>query len=125
MHTITKWVLGTIVLWVSVVPSISFGVQSYDLNGDGKADLLWRHKDNGTVAVWLMNGASIASVAVLGGVPSNWEIEQVADVNGDGKADVIWQNTNSGTVAVWLMDGTKVDSVGVPGSVSPQWEIQP
>ena len=26
MNTITKWVIGTIVLWMSVVPSISFGV---------------------------------------------------------------------------------------------------
>ena len=124
MNTITKWVLGTIVLWVSVVPSISFGVQSYDLNGDGKADILWRHLSTGTVAVWLMNGTSIASTALLGGVPSDWDIEQVADVNGDGKADVIWQSAN-GTVAVWLMDGTVVDSVEVPGSVSPEWEIQP
>ncbi len=90
-----------------------------------KGDLLWRHKGNGTVVVWLMNGTAIASTALLGGVPTHWEIEQVADVNGDGKADVIWQNTNSGTVAVWLMDGTKVDSVGVPGSVSPEWKIQP
>lgn len=75
------------------------GGQAYDLNGDGKADLLWRHKGNGVVAVWLMNEASVASTAFLGGMPSNWEIEQVADVNGDGKADVVWQNAN-GTVSV-------------------------
>ena len=71
-----------------------------------------------------MNGASVASTAFLAGVPSNWEIEQVADVNGDGKADVVWQNAN-GTVAVWLMNGAVIESVGFPGGVSPEWEIQP
>lgn len=106
------------------VMTTSHGAQSYDLNGDGKADLLWRHRGNGAVAVWLMNGATVASTAFLGGVPSNWEIEQVADVNGDGKADVIWQNSN-GTVAVWLMNGALIDSVGFPGGVSPEWKIQP
>ena len=100
------------------------GPQSYDLNGDGKADLLWRHKGNGAIAVWLMNGATIASTAFLGSVPAEWEVEQVADVNGDGKADVVWQHAN-GTVAVWLMNGTVIESIGIPGGVSPQWEIQP
>ena len=31
-----------------------------DFNGDGKADILWQN-DNGTPAVWLMNGTSILS----------------------------------------------------------------
>lgn len=51
------------------------GTHSYDLNGDGKPDLLWRHRDNGVVAVWLMNGATFASTAFLAGVPANWKIE--------------------------------------------------
>ena len=29
-----------------------------DFNGDGKADILWRHT-SGSVAVWLMNGTTI------------------------------------------------------------------
>jgi len=31
-----------------------------DYDGDGRADILWQN-DNGTAAVWLMNGLSIAS----------------------------------------------------------------
>ena len=72
-----------------------------------------------------MEGFSIFSSATLGGVPSEWKIEQVADVNGDGKADVVWQNTNSGTVAVWLMNGTVIEPVGFPGGAPTEWEIQP
>ena len=30
-----------------------------DYDGDGKSDILWQH-DNGTPAVWLMNGLSVA-----------------------------------------------------------------
>ena len=32
-----------------------------DFNGDGKADILWQH-DNGTPAVWLMNGTGVAAM---------------------------------------------------------------
>ena len=44
-----------------------------DVNGDGKGDLLWRH-DNGSVGVWLMNGASVISTPILAGSPTSWHI---------------------------------------------------
>ena len=31
-----------------------------DFNGDGKADILWQN-DNGTPAVWLMNGTGVTA----------------------------------------------------------------
>src|SRR5215813_9318368 len=31
-----------------------------DINGDGKADLAWQHATTGDVAVWLLNGTTIA-----------------------------------------------------------------
>ena len=34
------------------------GVSTGDFNGDGKADILWRHS-SGTVYVWLMNGTTV------------------------------------------------------------------
>ena len=98
------------------------GAQSYDLNGDGKADLVWRNTANGSVGVWLMNGAKIFSTEIIGGAPSNWEIKQVADVNGDGKADLVWRDTSTGDVGVWLMDGVKEV---IASSVALEWEIQP
>jgi FG-GAP-like repeat/Subtilase family len=36
--------------------------QTPDLNGDGKADLVWNSRDN-TVTIWLMDGTSIIQVA--------------------------------------------------------------
>jgi hypothetical protein len=94
-----------------------------DVNGDGKADLIWRHMSSGEVAIWLMNGATIASSGFLGGVSLAWEIAGTGDVNGDGKADIIWRHNNTGTVAVWLMNGLSITSVGFPGSTSTDWQI--
>jgi hypothetical protein len=95
-----------------------------DVNGDGKADLVWRHMSSGEVAIWLMNGATIASSGFLGGVSLAWEIAGTGDVNGDGKADIIWRNGNTGTVAVWLMNGLSITSVGFPASTPTEWRIQ-
>jgi hypothetical protein len=95
-----------------------------DLDGNGKADLVFRNTGNGVVAVWLMNGLTIATSGFPAGVPLVWQIAGVGDVNGDGKADVIWRNSTSGTVAVWLMNGLTIASVGFPGSASTDWRIQ-
>jgi len=44
-----------------------------DLNGDGKADLLWKHTD-GTVYAWLMNGVSQISTQLLIGAGGGWAV---------------------------------------------------
>jgi hypothetical protein len=40
-----------------------------DVNGDGKADIIWQDT-SGTVAIWLMNGATVSSVGIPGAVAS-------------------------------------------------------
>jgi hypothetical protein len=95
----------------------------HDLDGDGKADIVWRNTSNGSTAIWLMNGVAIASTGFPGGVSLAWQIAGVGDVNADGNADVIWRNTTSGTVAVWLMNGLTITSTGFPGSASTEWAI--
>ena len=45
------------------------------MNGDGKADLVWRHATTGDVAVWLLNGTTIAGAGVVAQVPDLlWQI---------------------------------------------------
>ena len=97
------------------------GIVPFDLNGDGQADLVWRHT-NGTVAVWLMNGLARQAVGVPGRVATDWRIAGVGDVDGDGQADLVWRHTN-GTVAIWLMNGLAREAVGVPGQVATTWRI--
>ncbi len=49
----------------------------HDLDGDGKADLVWRNT-NGSAAVWLLNGtADPSSTASLGVVSSAWQVAGV------------------------------------------------
>jgi hypothetical protein len=46
-----------------------------DVNGDGKADLIWRNGTSGTVAMWLMNGVTITSVGFPASTSPDWEIQ--------------------------------------------------
>jgi len=47
-----------------------------DVNGDGKADLVWRQTQSGDVAVWLMDGVKVIGSAIVSpGVPLAWQIQ--------------------------------------------------
>jgi hypothetical protein len=91
-----------------------------DLDGDGKADLVWRHTATGYVAGWLMNGVTVKQGPVIaGGVPLSWQIAVLRDVDGDGKADLVWRNTTTGDVAVWLMNGVVIRQAPIAASGVP------
>ncbi len=66
-------------------------------------DLAWRSLA-GQTAVWLMNGLTYSSYAIVLGDP-NWSVTHTGDLNGDNKTDLIWRHTSGMTVA-WLMNGT-------------------
>ena len=100
-----------------------------DLDGDRKADLVWRHTQAGDVAVWLMDGVTVKSGPVVSpGVPLEWEIAEVEDFDGDGNADLVWQNTRNGFVDVWQMDGARIkQSIHIQGFITdtaPRWRAQ-
>ena len=75
---------------------------SGDVDGDGYADLLWRHVD-GRLAAWTMRKGTVVTSQVLimpGGATAtqpdpNWHIRAVGDLDGDGKVDLIWQHEHS------------------------------
>ncbi len=98
-----------------------------DTNSDGKADILWRDENTGTVSVWLLDTAAPRGLFAgagknqdnVAGVPLNYKITAFKDFTGDGKADVIWSNTVESKVVIWQMDGTKFINAlgnGVAGS---------
>ena len=90
-------------------------VPNQDFNNDGMADILWQN-DNGTPAIWLMNGLNPIVGAVVGSNPGpSWHVEGSGDFNGDGRSDILWQNDN-GQAAVWLMDGLNPIAGAVVGS---------
>ena len=109
----------TIALSCLVAPCAS---KLQDVNGDGKADIVWRHS-SGDVRAWLLDGATVLGSGSLGGAGSDWTIEAVADFNGDGKSDILWRHT-SGVVCIWFLDGLSRIGVGCPGGAGTDWTIQ-
>ncbi len=105
-----------------------------DFNHDGKSDILWRNA-NGSLALWLMNGTTIAASGNLmfNGTAvapdASWHVVEVGDFNGDSNADILWRN-DSGALAEWLMNGDAISQAVTPASngapVSPDasWATQ-
>ena len=96
-----------------------------DFNGNGISDILWQN-DDGTPAIWLMNGLTAQSMSVAGPfLPgAGWDIKGTGDFNNDGKSDILWQSTD-GTPAMWFMDGTNLVSGAIAGPINPgaDWHV--
>lgn len=97
-----------------------------DFDADGQLDLLFQHRKDGDLAVWLMEGTSLKSAQLLNPPnPGNaqWKVSALADYNQDGKIDLILQN--KGSLAVWYMNG--IDLLGgaylTETPIDPAWQV--
>jgi hypothetical protein len=90
-----------------------------DFDGNGRSDLIWRNESTGQTSIWLMNGITFSSGAV---VMNNlaWRPALLGDFNGDGKTDIVWRNDTTGESSVWLMNGTQIIGSGSL-VVDPAW----
>jgi hypothetical protein len=114
--TISAWLLrGTQILTASVLnyspvnPSWKIRAVA-DVNGDGKADIIWQH-DAGWLAVWVMDGFNATttwSLSVPRMLDPSWIIVGAGDLNNDGRADLVWQSQTNGQLAVWFLNGANV-----------------
>ena len=100
-----------------------------DFNGDGKADILWRH-DTGVIVDWL--GQSNGSFASNYGnsatsVPLTMHVVEIGDFNGDSHSDILWRNDN-GDIQTWTgqADGGFVydASYSIAGAQSTSWHVE-
>ncbi len=85
-----------------------------DIDGDGVADLLWRHLESSRAYVWRLgaNGALLDQGFInSGGTAAGWRIVGTGDFNKDGRADIVWSNDLTGQRAVWLLNGRNVRGV--------------
>jgi len=58
------------------LPDLNWKIRAVgDMNGDDMPDLIWQHRVDGRVAVWLMNGTTMTSAVVIAQLAdTNWEI---------------------------------------------------
>ena len=108
------------------VGDLNYAIQTTgDYNGDGMADILWRHKSTGAMYMWFMNGAARSSIAYVF-TESNpaWVIKESGDFDGDGKSDILFHNSTTGQAYVYLMNGASKRTGGSPGAASLLYTIQ-
>ena len=75
-------------------------VHQPDIDGDGKADILWWNSSTGQVYVMLMNGTAITAQGFAYTEPNTqWSIIAVGDFAGSGKKNqLLWRNVATGQV---------------------------
>ena len=95
-----------------------------DLDGDQRADLVWRHQTRGDVVGWLMAGAvRRASATIAAGIATRWNVVDSSDFNGDGRGDLLWRDSITGDVHGWLMSGLTRSESGFVHNASKSWLI--
>jgi len=108
----TGWLLNGRTVFANCVVGNSGGVPPEwvvgtigDLDGDGRADVIWRNTVTTAVNGWLLNGLYRKTGGSIGNIPLAWTLRASADLNGDTKNDLIWTNSTTGQVNGWIMDG--------------------
>ena len=99
-----------------------------DSNRDGERDIFWQPRSTGTLAVWWMNGTSVAGASLLSASPGDpkWRFVAVADVDGDAYSDLLLQHTDSGMTGARYLQGSIVrfGVTLIPSTISdPAWKI--
>ena len=98
----------------------------HDFNGvevGSTSDILWQRND-GTPAIWLMDGFTLLNVGVGANPGPSWHVRGDADFNDDGRSDILWQN-DDGTPVIWLMNGLSLTAAGPVGvNPGPAWHIK-
>ncbi len=81
-------------------------VATPDINGDGRADIVWWNSDTGQVFVMLMNGYSTVAQGIVYTEPNtNWKIVTTGDFAGSGKQNqFVWRQATTGQVFLMTLN---------------------
>ncbi|MCW3097709.1 MAG: hypothetical protein JWL77_3327 [Chthonomonadaceae bacterium] len=97
----------TWIVWVAFVPNAGALHHTQDFSGDGKADLLFQNKNDGSLACWFADGQNVIGSAPINlGVAAGYRAVGIEDFNGDGSPDIVFQNATTGQIVIWYMSGT-------------------
>lgn len=92
-----------------------------DLDGDGRADLLWHQPAQRKFSYWLMN-SNVATKKAASTNVTDYQLAAFGDFNGDGFGDLVWTNNTR----VWMWIGAEeVDFTSkLVGSHPSGWTIR-
>jgi uncharacterized protein (DUF1800 family) len=100
------------------------GMGDFNLDGQGRADLLWRHQASGERFYWPMNGATPGATIALGqNVDTDWRIAGVGSLGGDARSDVLWRHEATGEHVLWRMTSAAPTSSGLPAETDLGWRV--
>jgi alpha-tubulin suppressor-like RCC1 family protein len=75
-----------------------------DIDGDGSADVIWRHLGTGEISAWYLSATGAVLRGQSLGVPgAAWSVVNTGDFDGNGIHDIFFRNTATGEAAAWLM----------------------
>ncbi len=103
-------------------------VATPDLDGDGKADILWRNASTGQVYAMLLDGFAITAQGHVYREPNvQWNIAAVGDTDADGRHnEIVWQHAATGEVYVQTVEsagGFSVSGAFVPHALGLSWKV--
>jgi len=79
-------------------------VTDFNNAGPADSDILWQN-DNGTLALWQMQGTTILSQQNLPDPGMGWHANFANDFNNDTGADILFQH-DLGNLAIWTLGGS-------------------
>ena len=97
-------------------------IDSFDFNGDGRADILWRNND-GTIAVWEGIATGFNQSSYIETQPTSAVIVGAGDFDGDGKGDLLFRNAD-GSIFEQRSYGTFIQNTYSHTSVGTAWQVE-
>lgn len=73
-----------------------------DVDGDARADVIWRNASSGANELWLLRGL-VYSVSPLPAQATRFKLAAFRDFTGDRKADALWHDAATGESQLWVL----------------------
>lgn len=110
---------------LGVVSDFNWQIQATgDVNGDRRADLVWRNPVTGQNGLGILNSTN-AWIALPDAPGLNLKIAGTGDINQDGSLDIVWQNTLSNESLVWLTNGVSITgTIQLAAEPDLNWKLQ-
>jgi len=92
-----------------------------DFDGNGRADILWRHAATGWNAIWkdadALKASNLAAIA-----DASWQVAGIGDFDGDRKSDILWRNNANGRNGIWK-EGDSLKDLNLPTIAETAWQV--